>query len=461
MLTGGFNLDLTAVGDEVIRDIEQIGFNNLGQTTLTVAASDVRAMNDANSLLVQNGTAPSSVQDDTVQLAGRGNCEGSTAGVHRFQFGETVLDADVTTLSAINELTIDADAPLGFENATDILSITSGAFIEIQGLTTLTVDTGTLHIQSGADFDFGSGNVVTANGGVFLNEGNNVGGNSPGLVSVTGDMTLGHTSSFEAELGGLAPGVHEGYDQMLVTGTLNAAGRIDVVEFGDFEVSAGDSFSVVEAGTLNGGFDDITGLDVGGGVVLDAAQSDTGVTLTGRAVTHQGTGADDTLTGGSGNDVIAGGDGGDFIVGGGGADLMHGGAGDDVFVASDTGFGRIDGGDGIDIVRFEGAGQSFDLGGLRGDQINAIEGFDLSGSGDNTLTLDADMVLAATRGANALTGGDNSLLIDGDAGDAVDAGAGWSNTGSVTIGGEGYSVFESADNGAQLFVDTNVAVSTG
>ncbi|MDD9906152.1 MAG: hypothetical protein OXT06_21485 [Rhodospirillaceae bacterium] len=107
------------------------------------------------------------------------------------------------------------------------------------------------------------------------------------------------------------------------------------------------------------------------------------------------------------------------------------------------------------------AGQSFDLGGLRGDQINAIEGFDLSGSGDNTLTLDADMVLAATRGANALTGGDNSLLIDGDAGDAVDAGAGWSNTGSVTIGGEGYSVFESADNGAQLFVDTNVAVSTG
>ena len=108
-----------------------------------------------------------------------------------------------------------------------------------------------------------------------------------------------------------------------------------------------------------------------------------------------------------------------------------------------------------------GAGQSFDLGGLRADQLNAIEGFDLTGSGDNTLTLDSDLVLAATRGANALTGAENSLIIDGDAGDAVDAVGTWSNTGTVTIGGDGYSVYESADNGAQLFVDNDVAVNTG
>ena len=210
-----------------------------------------------------------------------------------------------------------------------------------------------------------------------------------------------------------------------------------------------------------GEFDDITGLDVGGGVVLDAAQSSAGITLTGRAVTHQGTAADETLSGGEGDDVFVAGAGGDLVIGGGGADLMHGGAGDDVFVAADTGFGRIDGGDGIDMVRFEGAGQSFDLGGLCGDQLNAIEGFDLTGSGDNTLTLDADLVMAATRGANALTGADNSLIIDGEAGDAVDAGGTWSNTGTVTIGGDGYSVYESADNGAQLFVDSDVAVNTG
>ena len=123
-------------------------------------------------------------------------------------------------------------------------------------------------------------------------------------------------------------------------------------------------------------------------------------------------------------------------------------------------FGRIDGGDGFDTVRFDGAGQSFDLGGLRGDQVNAIESFDLTGNGGNTLTLDADMVFSATRGTNAETGTGHSLIIDGDTGDVVDAGEGWSNTGTVTIGGDGYSVFESASNGARIFVDDDVAVTT-
>ncbi len=183
------------------------------------------------------------------------------------------------------------------------------------------------------------------------------------------------------------------------------------------------------------------------------------MTLTGEAVTHQGAADGDTLTGGSGDDVFSGGGGGDFILGGGGADLMHGGSGDDVFVAPDTGFGRIDGGDGFDTVRFEGDGQGFDLTGLRGDQLNAIEAIDIGGFGDNTLVLDADIAFSATRGQNALTGTDHTLIIDGDAGDTVEAGAGWSNTGSVTIGGDGYSVYESAANGAQIYVEDDIAVN--
>jgi len=263
------------------------------------------------------------------------------------------------------------------------------------------------------------------------------------------------------ELGGLEAGVHDGFDQLTVSGTFDIAGTANIVEYGGFEVSAGDSFAIVEAGSLTGGLDDVSGLDVGGGVILDLAQSETGIVLTGVAVTEQGSAGDDTLTGGAGTDVISAGAGDDVIVGGGGADLLHGGDGDDVFVVPDTSFGRLDGGDGFDTVVFEGAGQRFDLTALRGDQLNALEALDITGSGDNILILDSDIAFSATRGINALTGTEHALIIDGDAGDSVETGAGWSNTGTVTIGGDGYSVYENGDNDAQIFVNAAVAVNAG
>ena len=110
-------------------------------------------------------------------------------------------------------------------------------------------------------------------------------------------------------------------------------------------------------------------------------------------------------------------------------------------------------------MRFAGGGASFDLTALRGDQLNAVEALDITGSGDNVLIIDTDSVFSATRGVNALTGTEHTLIIDGDAGDSVDAGAGWSNTGTITIGGDGYSVYESGDNDAQIVVAAAVAVN--
>ena len=147
----------------------------------------------------------------------------------------------------------------------------------------------------------------------------------------------------------------------------------------------------------------------------------------------------------------------DTIAGGGGADLLHGGAGDDLFIALDAGFGRLDGGDGSDTVRVTSG--NLDLTSLRGDQLSGIEHFDLSGSGNNTLTLDADIAFDMTGGTNPLTGVVDSLLIDGDTGDAIEAQGSWTNTGTVTIGANGYSVFENAENDGKLFVDGDVAVT--
>jgi hypothetical protein len=371
----------------------------------------------------------------------------------------TVAAQDNVNLRVEGNVFLNAgDQTLDFASSEGVWEIGGGIFFS--GSQTLTVQTGTLHILNGADFNFAAGTIDDSSAtGTFINDGSISVGASPGAGVIDGDTSWGDTASFEVELGGLTPGIHDGYDVLTVTGEFDAAGTINVVEFGDFDVTAGDVFDVVQAGTMTGEFSDFTGLDVGHGVVLDVTQTAAGVTLIGAAVTQQGTAGDDTLTGSSGTDVFSGGSGGDFILGGGGTDLMHGGAGDDVFVTPDTGFGRIDGGDGFDTVRFDSPGQSFDLTGLRGDQVNAIEKIDLTGNGNNVLTLNTSTVRAATRGANAETGTDHTLIVDGDSGDTVDAGAGWTNTGTETVDGQSYSVYESDDSDANLYVNAAVAVN--
>ena len=364
------------------------------------AVSGSGTLFNAGFLTLNNGTLSGNVNDSSGAVSIQG---GSNLNSGVLEFGQ--------------------NTSLNFGASTDKFANTGT--IDVNGSSTLTVDTGTLHNQSAGTINASGGTIVTSTGGIFQNDGALNFGASPGTLTIGGDFASGDEATMLIELGGLAAGIHDGFDQLTVTGEFDAGGTMNVVEFGGFDVSVGDSFAIVDAGTLTGSFREISGLEVGGGVVLDAAQSATGVILTGRAVTHQGTANEDTLTGGAGagGDVIVGEGGNDVIVGGGGADLMHGGAGDDVFVAADTGFGRLDGGSGSDTVRF-GSG-SFDLTGLRGDQLSGVEHFDLSGSGDNTLTLDAEIVLAATGGVNPLTGAVDSLLIDGDSGDAVTAQGDW------------------------------------
>ncbi|MEM9681838.1 MAG: DUF4114 domain-containing protein [Pseudomonadota bacterium] len=153
----------------------------------------------------------------------------------------------------------------------------------------------------------------------------------------------------------------------------------------------------------------------------------------------------DTVDGGPGNDILVGGSG----------DTLLGGEGDDLFQVSDLTFAQIDGGAGTDTVQFTGPEASFDLTGLTQDQIGGIERIDLTAVDNATLTLSGDIVLALTDGVNALTGQENSLVIAGDEGDQVIAGDGWTETGSTSIEGEGYTVYQH-DSGAEVAVDDQV-----
>ena len=148
---------------------------------------------------------------------------------------------------------------------------------------------------------------------------------------------------------------------------------------------------------------------------------------------------------------------------------------------------RIDGGTGIDTIRFSGGGLTLNLGSVANQggatpdglsRINAIERIDLTGSGDNTLTLTLKDVFDmagfnsfnnasgwADGTYNLATGGANGanpeqrhqLVIDGNAGDVVNS-AGWgTSAGTVTNGGHTYAVYNQGYG--QLLVDQTITRS--
>ncbi len=214
-------------------------------------------------------------------------------------------------------------------------------------------------------------------------------------------LLYGHASGFAATLNLSALGVSEGF-------------RLDGPT-----ASAWSGVSVSAAGDVNGdGFADLL---VGSpGTTDNAGYLIFGSNWTG-AVTQLGSSAADTLTGSAAVDRLLGGVGDDILSGGGGADVLHGGAGNDRLQVADGNFQLLDGGSGNDTLVVSTALFTLDLSVVRG-KISSIEVIDLSGSGNNTLRLrDTDLLALAATG--------NTLTVEGDAGDAVQAGTGWSDLG--------------------------------
>lgn len=154
---------------------------------------------------------------------------------------------------------------------------------------------------------------------------------------------------------------------------------------------------------------------------------------------------DNTFGGGPGDDTI-------FVVDG--RDLISGGDGNDLFIAEDTGFGHIDGGDGFDTLILRGDGAQFDLRGLPDGQLKNFEAIEFSGSSDNVLDLNESVALTAS--------GDSRVLrIDGDRGDTVNVDGDWSPVGEISDDGAGYTVFVSDTNNATLQVDNTLVMNIG
>lgn len=144
----------------------------------------------------------------------------------------------------------------------------SGTFLIAKGvgLTNYTSSGAGTYMQSAGstvvDGLFTSSTTIQINGGILQGSGTIKGnvamdgtlspGDSPGRLTIIGNYTQSPSGTFFAELAGLAPGTQ--YDQLMVQGTANLSGTLDVVTLGYFHVQVGDSFQLMRFTNETGQF---------------------------------------------------------------------------------------------------------------------------------------------------------------------------------------------------------------
>ena len=77
-------------------------------------------------------------------------------------------------------------------------------------------------------------------------------GTPVGTLAITGSYTQDATALLQFELGGQKPGVE--FDRLLVGGNVSLAGTLKVSLIGGFSPTLGDSFDILDWGTLSGTF---------------------------------------------------------------------------------------------------------------------------------------------------------------------------------------------------------------
>ena len=135
-------------------------------------------------------------------------------------------------------------------NPGSLIAISGGAGATFYGDVT---NNGELRVGAGCTATFYgsfSGSGTTGTGMVYM-DGDMMPGSSPGEMSFGGDVVFGMAASLEAELAGTGIGQ---FDSIDVAGDLVLAGTLDVMLYGGFNPVDGDTFDILDWGTLSGTF---------------------------------------------------------------------------------------------------------------------------------------------------------------------------------------------------------------
>ena len=133
--------------------------------------------------------------------------------------------------------------------------------------------TGLLNVRDGGvvkatNIHVGTGGTVSGNGtldGTVVNDGAINPGNSPGTLSITGNLTLGEKSVLTFEVAGAAPGQ---YDVIAIGGSLTADGLLRIVNIGSYAPVVGDTLNLITFAATGGAFDNILFEGFGAGATL-------------------------------------------------------------------------------------------------------------------------------------------------------------------------------------------------
>jgi len=232
------------------------GALNLGNNTMAITNSGTIIADAAtNPLKIDPSAAGFFLNSGSLQVTGAGGMQILTGTMD--QQGTVVIDAGMTLTR-------------------------TGDFTQTAGTTTVN---GALTMLSNGDVDLQGGalNGTGSISGDVANSGGSVApGLSAGMLSITGDYTQTAGGSLDVEIGGFTPGTE--HDLLAVTGDAALAGTVSITLINGFVPVVGDSFVVLTATNVTGGFD-APFVPVGGGIVAGVAPRNGYVVVLMQAVT--------------------------------------------------------------------------------------------------------------------------------------------------------------------------------
>lgn len=251
------------------------------------------------------GSGPLALNGGTLKAAAGG---GSLANAVSLNANTTITGSDALTIGGA--VTLNGFNTLAFTNTArttisgqigestpSILIKQGGGELELTGANTYTggtfIQSGTVRINNSTGSAFGVGAVTVASGATLTGAGSISGavqmngtwapGNSPGLVTIDSNVVL--NGILDMELGGLlratsGTGGSGYYDAINVTNALTLGGTLNVVLYDTFVPTYGDTFTLLQAGSISADFDTVIYPTLSGGLSWERTTSATAMTIT-------------------------------------------------------------------------------------------------------------------------------------------------------------------------------------